>query len=116
MSQHTQQALLSLQGIVRTLREEASEARTKHRQIEPVALEHYAALLDKARETLAFEHEQRLTNNDTVWLKTIMKSLALCIQGAKETGSTITAGEIRTLMDVVSMEVVNEARGQGGAQ
>ncbi|WP_249976103.1 hypothetical protein [Vreelandella olivaria] len=111
MSNHTQQALLSLTGIVRTLREEAEEARTNGAQIEPVALEHHAALLDKARDAVAFEYEQRLTNDDTVWLKTVMKSLARCVKSAEKTGCTIGMSEIRAVI-----EVVNDARVQGGAQ
>lgn len=111
MSQHTQQSLLNLQGIVRTLREEASEARTKGWQIEPTVLEHYAALLDKARDTLAFEHAQRVTNDDAAWLKTIMKSLADCVKYAEARGGAISASEIRALI-----EVVDEERVQGGAK
>lgn len=111
MTHQTKQALLNLQGIVRTLREEATDARTKEWPIEPVALEHYANLLDKARDTLAFEHEQRLTNDDTAWLKTVLKSLARCVATAEATGGMISVGEIRGVI-----EVVNDAKTQGGAE
>ncbi len=111
MSQHIQQSLLSLQGIVRTLREEASEARTKGWQIEPVALEHYAALLDKARDTLAIDHAQRVTNNDAAWLRTLMKLMADCVKRAEARGGAISVGEIRALIEVIEQERV-----QGGAQ
>ena len=44
--------LLALKGISRTLREEADDARKHNASISPEALEHYAALLDKARTKL----------------------------------------------------------------
>lgn len=111
MNFDTQQALLRIKGMSRAMREEAEMARTKDTPIEPVALDHYAAMLDKSRDTLEFEHAQSLTKDDTVWLKTVMKSLARCVAGAEKTGGMISAGDIKAVIDVV-----NDAKKQGGAQ
>ena len=111
MNFDTQQALLRIKGTARAMREEAEEASTKGIQIEPVALNHYAALLDKARDTLEFEQSCRLTNDDTIWLKAVMDNLAGCVAFAEKTGYPITVSEIRAVMSVV-----NGARVQGGAQ
>lgn len=111
MSFDTQQALLHIKGMARTLREEAKEARTKGTLIEPIALDHYAAMLNKSRDTLEFEYAQSLTTDDSVWLKTVMKSLARCVADAEKTGTMISAGEIKAVI-----EVVNDAKKQGGAQ
>ncbi|MDP4557922.1 hypothetical protein Q9247_09525 [Halomonas meridiana] len=111
MNLDTQQALLRIKGAARAMREEAEAASTKGIQIEPVALNHYAALLDKARDTLEFEQSCSLTNDDTIWLKTVMDSLAGCVKRAEKSGYPISVSEIRAVMSVV-----NDARVQGGAQ
>ena len=111
MNFDTQQALLRIKGAARAMREEAEAASTKGIQIEPVALNHYAALLDKARDTLEFEQSCSLTNDDPIWLKTVMDSLAGCVAFAEKTGYPISVSEIRAVMSVV-----NDARVQGGGQ
>ncbi|WP_372374225.1 hypothetical protein ACDI10_09900 [Vreelandella venusta] len=52
MNFHIKQALLRIKGTARAMREDAEAARTKSIHIEPAALDHYAAMLDKALDTL----------------------------------------------------------------
>lgn len=111
MSFSIQSALLRIKVAARAMHEEAESASARGVHIEPAALEHYADLLDKARATLEFEQSGSLTWDDTVWLKTVLKSLARSVATAEATGGMISVGEIRGVI-----EVVNEAKTQGGDQ
>ncbi|MGP9696194.1 hypothetical protein ACT3UG_01145 [Halomonas sp. AOP27-A1-34] len=110
MNFDTQQALLAVKGIARAMREDAESARNNSVQIEPVALDHYASMLDKARDTLEAGYADSLTKDDTIWLKTVLKSLARSVATAEASGSMISVGEIRAVI-----EVVDEAKRPGGA-
>ena len=106
-----QSALLRIKGAARAMHEEAEAASKLGAHIEPASLEYYAELLDRAAVTLEFEQSGSLTWDDSVWLKSIIKSLERSVATAEAAGEMISADEMRSLI-----ETVNKTKTQGGAQ